>query len=211
MSSNNQKLVNFLLEWFKDNKRDFPWRKESDPYKILIAEKMLQQTTYGHVLRVYYNFLETYPNIFALSNAKVDEVENIIRPLGFHRQRSKQFVDIAKTIVKHYEGKVPYDHDILLNLKGVGEYIANAVLCFAYKKDVPIIDINVRRVLLRVLNWNLTDKVLYEKLNSIIPMGSYQDFNLAIIDFSTLICSRKPKCKKCQLTNICHYYSINYK
>lgn len=204
------KFVNFLLEWFKDNKRDFPWRNETDPYRILIAEKMLQQTTYGHVLRVYYKFLETYPNIYTLSNANIDEVENIIRPLGFHRQRSKQFIDIAKMIVRYYEGKVPQEHNDLLKLNGVGEYIANAILCFAFKKDVPIIDVNVRRVLLRVLNWNLNDKVLYEKLNRIIPIGSYHDFNLAIIDFSTLICSRKPKCKKCQLINICHYYSRNY-
>ncbi|MFC1803611.1 hypothetical protein ACFL0D_06560 [Thermoproteota archaeon] len=206
VEKSESQFVNFLLSWFQDNKRDFPWRHEEDPYRILVAEKMLQQTTYGHVMNIYSNFIIQYPSANSLSKADEKEIEALIKPLGFHRQRSRQFSELSKTIVCEHFGKVPNDKESLLKLSGVGEYIANAVLCFAFQKDVPIVDINVRRVLGRVFSWRLKDKEIYERLSKLIQPGTFKNFNWGIIDFSSLICSRKPKCRKCGATSFCNNY-----
>jgi A/G-specific adenine glycosylase len=197
-----------LLMWFSLNGRDFPWRRETDPYKILVAEKLLQQTTYGHVLKVYHNFFKKFPNARSLAKAEVPEIENAIRRLGFQRQRARQLKEIAQVIVNEYGGNVPSRKEDLLRLKGVGEYVANAVLCFAFGKDVAIVDMNVRRVVSRVFGWKgVSDKEIAKRLCAMLPKGKAKEFNWTMIDFSSIICSRKPKCKICFLNDLCLYYA----
>jgi len=196
-----------LLTWFSSNAREFPWRGETDPYRILVAEKLLQQTTYGHVLKVYNVFFEKFPNIQSLAKAEVSDIEDTIRRLGFQRQRAKQFKEIGSEILSEHSGKIPSNKEDLLNLSGIGDYIANAVLCFAFNKDEPIVDMNVRRVVGRYFGWKkIKDKEIEKKLSRLIPKGKAKQFNWGIIDFSALICSRKPKCKKCFLSDSCSYY-----
>jgi A/G-specific adenine glycosylase len=190
------------------NGRDFPWRRETDPYKILVAEKLLQQTTYGHVLKVYHDFFKKFPNVRSLAKAEVPEIENTIRRLGFQRQRARQLKEIAQVIVNEYGGNVPSRKEDLLRLKGVGEYVANAVLCFAFGKDVAIVDMNVRRVVSRVFGWKgVSDKEIAKRLCAMLPKGKAKEFNWTMIDFSSIICSRKPKCKICFLNDLCLYYA----
>lgn len=198
-------FVYFLLKWFDKNKRYFPWRRETDPYKILVAEKMLQQTSYGHVLKIYTKFLAMYPTIDSLSKANPSDIEQLINPLGFHRQRAKHFSEMSKAIVNNHSGEIPSVKYELMELSGVGEYIANAVLCFAFNQDVPVVDVNVRKVTSRVFGWKFKDNELANVLSIIIPENKFQDFNWAIIDFSSIICSRKPKCKKCGFSIQCKY------
>jgi len=200
-------FTRMLLNWFSSNGRDFPWRNETEPYRILVAEKLLQQTTYGHVLKVYKDFLKKYPNVEKLSQADVKEIENTIRRIGFHKQRSKQFKEMSSTILNEYCGKVPSKKEDLLRLSGIGNYVANAVLCFAFDKDVPIVDMNVRRVVGRYFGWeNIKDNEIERRLTKFIPNGKAKQFNWGIIDFSSLVCSRKPKCKICILSSLCKYY-----
>jgi A/G-specific adenine glycosylase len=203
----SEKLTTFaqkILTWFSLNRRDFPWRRETDPYKILVVEKLLQQTTYGHVLKVYHEFFQKFPNLQSLANAEVSEIENTIRRLGFHRQRARQLKEIARTIMDEFSGIIPSNKDDLLNLKGVGDYITNAVLCFAFGMDTAIVDMNVRRVVGRVFGWKeVNDKEIAERLLKVIPTGRAKELNWALIDFSAIICSRKPKCKICFLKDIC--------
>jgi A/G-specific adenine glycosylase len=197
-----------LLTWFSLNGRDFPWRRETDPYKILVAEKLLQQTTYGHVLKVYHDFFKKFPNVRSLAKAEVPEIENTIRRLGFQRQRARQLREIAQAIMDEFGGDVPSSKEDLLRLNGVGEYVANAVLCFAFSKDVAIVDMNVRRVIGRVFGWKgVSDKEIANRLSKMIPEGKAKQFNWAIIDFSSIVCSRKPKCKICFLNDLCLYYA----
>jgi len=197
-----------LLTWFSLNGRDFPWRRETDPYKILVAEKLLQQTTYGHVLKVYHDFFKKFPNVQSLAKAEVQEIENTIRRLGFQRQRARQLREIAQAIMDEFGGDVPSSKEDLLRLNGVGEYVANAVLCFAFGKDVAIVDMNVRRVIGRVFGWKgVGDKEIANRLSKMIPKGKAKQFNWAIIDFSSTVCSRKPKCKICFLNDLCLYYA----
>lgn len=196
-----------LLTWFSSNAREFPWRREIDPYRILIAEKLLQQTTFGHVLKVYDVFFEKFPNIQSLAQANVLDIEDIIRRLGFQRQRAKQFKKIGSAILTEHRGKVPSNKEDLLKLSGIGPYVANAVLCFAFNKDKPIVDMNVRRVVGRYFGWEkIKDKEIEKKVSRLIPKGKAKQFNWGILDFSALICSRKPKCKKCFLSDSCSYY-----
>jgi len=196
-----------LLKWFSTNARDFPWRKESNPYRILVAEKLLQQTTYGHVLKVYDDFLNKFPDAYTLSEAKVSDIEETIRRIGFQNQRAKQFKEIGLTLVSEHNGEIPSNKSDLLGLKGVGEYVASAVLCFAFGKDNPVVDVNVRRVVRRYFGWKrVRNGEIARRLEKLITKGQGRKFNLAVIDFSSLICSRKPKCEKCFLSDQCLFY-----
>ena len=197
-----------LLDWFSSNARDFPWRRETDPYRILVAEKLLQQTTYGHVLKVYTVFFEKFPDIQTLAQAEVSEIEDTIRRLGFQRQRAEQFKKIASTILSEHKGKIPPKKEDLLELSGIGNYVANAVLCFAFNKDEAIVDMNVRRVVARYFGWKkIKDLEIEKRLSKMIPKGKAKQFNWGIIDFSSRICSRKPKCKNCFLNDLCSYFN----
>jgi len=201
-----QLFVVALLDWFKSHKRDFPWRNEKAPYKILIAEKFLQQTTYGHVLKVYEKFLQKFPDIHSLSKSNDSEIVRLIRPLGFQKQRARQLVKMSKLLIKDHEGNIPCEIEDLMKLPGIGKYIASSVACFAFNQDIPIIDVNVRRVLGRIFSWeNYRDEELYSYLAKMLPNGKSKEFNWGIIDFSALICSRKPKCKKCFFNLHCLY------
>jgi A/G-specific adenine glycosylase len=196
-----------LLAWFSSNARNFPWRNEIDPYKILVAEKLLQQTTYGHVLKVYNSFFEKFPNVQDLAKAEISEIENTIRQLGFQRQRAKQLKKMALRLLDKHSGKIPSKKEALLELSGVGEYVSSAVLCFAFNKDEPIVDMNVRRVTKRYFSWEDKDREIQKRMKRLVPKGKGRQFNWGIIDFSALICSRKPKCNKCFLLDFCSYFN----
>lgn len=197
-------FVNKLLWWFSSNARNLPWRHETEPYRILVAEKLLQQTTCGHVLKVYDIFLQKYPDIQSLVRAEVSDIEATIWRLGFQRQRARQFKEIAVTVSHKHEGSIPSEIDELLELSGIGNYVADAVLCFAFNKDIPIVDMNVRRVVRRYFGWkDLKDNEIKIRLSKLIPEGKAKQFNWGIIDFSSCICSRKPKCDVCFLSDDC--------
>lgn len=196
-----------LLEWVSSPKRDFPWRHDIDPYRILVTEKLLQQTTYGHVMKVHELFFEEFPDIDTLAKAQTSDIEDVIKRLGFQRQRSRQLKEMGLMLLEVHKGVVPSNKDDLLKLPGIGDYVADAALCFAFNKDVPIVDMNVRRVVGRCLGWKKTSyKELERGLRKIIPRGAAKTFNWGIIDFSALICSRKPKCRLCFLSDLCSYF-----
>ncbi|HEX69096.1 MAG TPA: hypothetical protein ENG10_02230 [Candidatus Bathyarchaeota archaeon] len=196
-----------LLRWFSSNARRFPWRREKDPYKILVTEKLLQQTTFGHVMKVYDSFFRKFPDIRSLARADVLDIEKAIQRLGFQRQRAKQLKEMAFEVMNKFGGNIPQSKEDLLRLSGVGNYVANAVLCFAFNKDEPVVDVNVRRVVGRYFGWRgMKDAEIAERLRRLIPKGKAKQFNWGIIDFSALICSRKPKCKKCFLADYCSYF-----
>jgi len=207
LSKKESEFSKRLLVWFVSSKRDFPWRHETDPYRILVAEKLLQQTTYGHVMKVYDLFFEKFPNIHSLTQAKVSDIEDTIRRLGFQRQRARQFKEIASAILSEHKGKIPSNKGDLLKLSGIGDYVANAILCFAFNKNQPIVDMNVKRVVGRYFDWKeIKDNEIEERLKRLLPKGKAKEFNWAIIDFSALICSRKPKHEICFLTDLCSYF-----
>jgi len=209
-NSNVYQFSEGLLKWFRENARKFPWRTEKDPYKILISEKLLQQTDTGHVMKVYSEFFKKYPSFEALAASEEDDIAKAIRPLGFWRQRARQFKIMAQEILTKYKGKIPEEKSELLSILGIGKYVANAVLCFAFNKDEAIVDVNIRRLAHRLFYWAKAlpkDEDIERLMRSLITKGDAKEFNWALIDFATIICKRKPKCSICFVKDLCVYYA----
>ena len=205
-----------LLQWFEDNQRSFPWRETCDPYKIMIAEKLLQQTAATHVVVTAYNeIIELYPDIEALASADIKELRRIILPLGF-LYRADELLRMAQEILASKSGRVPDALKELLSLPGIGDYAARAILSFAYEQDVPIVDTNVARWLHRVYNIDRSlpnnparNRALIELAALLIPEGNSRDFNLAVLDLCASICTaRRPDCAHCPVLRSCRYGQI---
>lgn len=201
-----------LLTWYATHKRDLPWRNTSDPYKILVSEIMLQQTQVERVIPKYEEFLQKYPTLEALAKASVEEVTETWFPLGYNI-RPVRLHSIAREAVERYGGKIPDDAEALQNLKGVGRYTAGAVLSFAFGREAPILDTNVRRVLHRVFfgqgdaKGYSVQKQLWELSEALIPTGKGYDFNQGLMDFGATMCTaRKPLCLLCPLNDTCKAY-----
>lgn len=177
-------------------------------FRVLVTEKLLQQTSYGHVLKVYMKFFEKYPTIEALAASNKAEIENVIKRLGLQRQRARQFKEIAEKITNEFKGEIPSSRTLLLTLSGVGDYVADAVLCYAYGKEIVPVDVNVRRVALRLFDWEgkPSDPEIQQKMNTFIPANEARSFNWALLDFASKICSRVPKCRICFAKKMCHHY-----
>src|SRR5213082_566823 len=153
-----------LLAWWARAARDLPWRRTRDPYRVLVSEFMLQQTQVSRVAEYYPRFIERFPDLETLANAKPRAVREAWDGLGYYARASNLHA-LAKSVVGRgvVEGgvaekgvagdgvaKLPDDPEELIKLPGIGRYTAGAVACFAYEKPVPAVDTNVRRVLLRV-------------------------------------------------------------
>jgi len=209
-------LTNFqnnIIIWWKHNRRMFPWRETRDPYKILCSEILLQQTNAEKVVPVYNKIISDYPETADLSEAETAELEEIIKPLGLLK-RAGRLRKIAAEITQKYDGIIPADKKALLKLPGVGNYTANAVMCFAFEKQVGVLDTNTIRILARVFDIKSdkarprNDKNLQNELNKVIPKNKSKIFNYALLDFAALICTAEnPNCRKCLISRICFYYS----
>lgn len=213
MSENRRNLfVSRLLEWFKNHGRNYPWRRDTDPYRVLVAEIMLQRTKADQVLPVYRSFLKRFPGPESIVNAAPGEVERFFSMLGL-RWRAERVRKLAKTLVLKYGGHIPKSRGELLSLPGVGEYVADAVLCFAYGKSVAVVDANVCRVIRRVFGLKARgearrDPGFRRLADWLLPRDRAKEFNWAMIDFASMVCTpRKPKCDRCPLSNICMHAS----
>jgi len=209
-----KKFVEALLTWGKKSSRSFPWRKTSNPYKILIAEIMLQRTRADQVIPVFREFISSYPSPHALVDAPLSDIRDSIRSLGLEK-RAFGLKRLAEQLVKDHNGRVPSDKVELIRLYGVGNYIANAVLCHAYGVEVPTVDANFARVLKRVFSLQSKEPAQkdrnfwsFAEHTMTYARGHSRALNLAVIDLASLICTPKnPKCPKCLLNKICDYAS----
>ncbi|MFC4102213.1 HhH-GPD family protein [Paenibacillus xanthanilyticus] len=204
-----------LLNWYAENGRhQYPWRTTNDPYHILVAEFLLQQTHVRKVEEVYKQILHKYVDIKKLSNADVSELENIIAPLGL-KYRATRLILTAKEICIQHAGEVPSNYNDLIQLPGIGDYIANAILCYAYGQPVVPIDTNVIRLFTRFFGYTSNntrprvDKVLASKIRDHFKgFKSTRSENLAILDFAGLVCiAKKPHSKECPLAQYCDYFN----
>jgi len=205
-----RRFQNRLLKWYAEHGRDLPWRKTSDPYRILVSEIMLQQTQVDRVIPKYHEFLERYPTFERLAEASIDDVKQSWYPLGYNI-RPIRLHSIACETVARYGGTLPNEHDELLSFKGIGRYTAGAIRSFAFNMDAPILDTNVIRVLHRVFVGKGDPKAQKSKLwalsESLIPKGKGYDFNQAIMDFGAIVCTaRDPYCLLCPMKQICKTY-----
>lgn len=205
-----------LLLWFKENKRDYPWRKTRNPFRLLIAEMMLQRTKADQVLDVYNNFFSEFNSPEEVAHTDLRKLRKILYPIGL-KWRVRNFKDLCALLIKNFDGKIPDTRGGLLVLPGVGEYVAGIVLSVTFNKPEWIVDSNVVRIFKRYFGILTTkegrrDKHVVELAKVYIVTREPRKANLALLDFTALICvPRNPKCTSCPLSNTCDYYSFNKK
>ena len=210
-----QRFRRALLNWYRRNGRDLPWRRTRDPYRILVSEIMLQQTQVDRVRPKYEEWLLRYPSFEALAAAPVDEVTRVWYPLGYNI-RPRRLHAIAREAVASYGGSLPDDEETLRSFKGIGAYTAGAVLSFAFGKRAPILDTNVARVLFRVFigrgnpRAHAMRRHLWNVSRTVLPARDVFDFNQALMDLGATVCvARTPKCGACPVRNQCRSYPFN--
>jgi A/G-specific adenine glycosylase len=194
-----------VVGWEKRHWNPYPWRVERTPYKVLIAEILLKRTTRQAVSREFPKFIEKFPAPQKLHNASLEEVAESLRHLGLYRQRAEQLKALAEVLVEVYGGDVPDTWDELVELPGVGPYIAGAVLSFGYGKPAPVIDSNVMRLLSRLtgLKFNRVEEYL-QLLWRLVPEKEHEYFNYGLIDLGAFVCRYgRPNCTACPLGDLC--------
>ncbi|NOZ19640.1 MAG: A/G-specific adenine glycosylase [Planctomycetes bacterium] len=204
-----RKLPARLLKWYDKAKRDLPWRRTRNPYRIWLAEVMLQQTRVETVVPYYKRFLKRFPKLTDLAQAPVDDVLEVWAGLGYY-SRARNFHAAAQKTVENHGGKVPRRLEDMLQLPGVGRYTAGAVLSIAYRQPVPILDGNVTRILCRLFaiksnpKLGRTQKRLWALSESLLPRDRPGDFNQAMMEFGATLCTPKtPACSACPVANLC--------
>lgn len=205
---------NFIFEWYRKNGRIFPWRYTFDPYKVLVSEVLLQQTNAEKVVKPYNIIVENYKTVLELANADIIFLRNLFNELGLF-YRADRLISISKQIMYFYNGKIPDKKEELLDIKGIGDYISSAVLCFGYNKPYAIVDTNIIRLFERIFNFRSsnkrphTDREVWKFAQRLIPEINYVDYNYGLLDFASIICrSKKPLCNDCIVQNMC-LYSMN--
>ena len=200
---------NSLMQWYLQNKRDLPWRKTVDPYKIWLSEIMLQQTRVAQGTPYFLSFVTAFPTVFDLANADEEQVLKLWQGLGYY-SRARNLHKTAQYVANELLGKFPDNYNDLLKLKGVGEYTAAAIASFSYNETVPVVDGNVFRVLSRYFNMDTDIAAASAKKEfsalafELMPKESPALFNQAIMEFGALQCVPKsPDCGVCIFNASC--------
>lgn len=199
------KVVTRLLKWYRKEGRDLPWRKTTDPYRILVSEIMLQQTQVSRGLLFFEKWLEQFPNWQTLASASNADVIHAWAGLGYNR-RALMLRDIAVQIV---ENGVPKSEDEWLKLKGVGPYTAAALTVFSLQKRAFPIDTNIRRVIGRLFLGKSyaqpsDDAEIMEAFRAeLADTAEFHDVPQALFDLATMHCTKVPDCAACPLKDQC--------
>ena len=210
MYKKRKEVTRCLLKWFIKYRRKFPWRRTKNPYRIFVAESLLQKTNVEKVYPAYLIIIRKYPHIDDLAEAKIGDLRKIIAPLGLIK-RAKFLKEGAREVVNRFRGKFPKDKRGLKSIIGVGDYLAHAILCFAYEERLPLVDTNVARVYQRIYNFKslklpYADKKLWKFSEDLLPLKNFKEYNLALLDLSALIClPQRPLCQKCPCATYCFF------
>lgn len=203
-----EKALQIIVSSWHEFKRDFPWRKEEDPWKILLAEILLIQTDAAKVLAAYQKIVECLPNPEATLKIGENAIAELLRPLGLYKQRASTLIKAAKFIKEKHGGKVPIRYQELKEVPGIGEYAAAAMAIY-FGEQAPILDVNIARLLSRmVFGRDPPKRYMYDTelraLTSQIPWT--RTLLYAVLDFAAQVCTaRKPKCVKCPVIKYCSY------
>ncbi|MBM7542151.1 A/G-specific adenine glycosylase [Amphibacillus cookii] len=204
-----------LINWFKDNQRQLPWRLDQDPYKVWVSEIMLQQTQVDTVIPYFKRFMDQFPTPTELANADQQDVLKAWEGLGYY-SRARNLQTAVKEVKEKYGGQVPNQRQQLANLKGIGPYTLGAIMSIAFNQPEPAVDGNVMRVLSRLLEIEddiakaKTRKIFELTVRSIISEQEPSYFNQGLMELGALICRPKsPKCEVCPVQKHCQAYVNN--
>ncbi len=222
--SKQHKVVGTILRWYARHGRSLPWRlpaRQNDvglvgldpgvvnPYRILISEIMLQQTQVSRVLIKYPRFLRRFPTLRALAKSRQRDVVMEWQGMGYNN-RAVRLHRLAQMVMQKYRGRIPKEYDQLVSLPGIGRYTANALRASAFGETVPVVDVNVQRVLSRIF-WEMGTtkhvralKQIWEFADNLLPRGRTYDWNQALMDLGASVCTaRNPQCGHCPATSLC--------
>src|SRR5688572_12660509 len=207
--SMSEHISNPLLEWYRENKRDLPWRRmEGDAYAVWISEVMLQQTQVGTVIPYFERWMKRFPSLESLAAASEEDALRHWAGLGYYA-RARNLHRAAQIIVHDHSGQIPSDEAGLFGLPGIGRYTRGAIRSIAFNQAAPIVDANVARVLSRVYAIEGDPKSssnqarLWELAGNLIPSGRARDFNQGLMELGALVCTpTDPACEKCPI--LCH-------
>lgn len=198
-----------LLSWYGENRRDLPWRREADPYRIWLSEVMLQQTRVETVIPYYERFLTAYPDLIALAAAPQDDVLKIWEGLGYY-SRARNFLQAVREVREQYGGCVPENPEDFGGLRGVGEYTRAAVGSIAFGRPLAVVDGNVKRVICRLFaiendpEKSSVKKEISRMAEELLDRVHPGDYNQAIMELGALVCSpRSPRCAGCPVSEHC--------
>ena len=192
-------LPETVLEWGRGNLRDLPWRRTRDPWEVLVAEVMLQQTQVQRVVDLWEAFLERFPTPAACASSPPSQVIAHWAGLGYNR-RALYLHRCAVKVEEQYGGQFPHRLDDLLALPGVGPYTARAVLAFAFERDTAVVDTNVDRILARWSGQALKASEAQKLADRSVPVGEGWAWNQTLLDLGATVCRhRDPECDRCPL------------
>ena len=177
--------------WWECNRRDLPWRRTRDPYRILVSEVMLQQTQVSRVLPKYEEFLYFFPDVYALAGATSAQVLRVWKGMGYNR-RALYLKRAAESVVRIHHGEFPDDESSLMNLPGLGLYTARAIMVFAFEKDVAMVDTNIRQIIVRFFFKGVPqkEKLILETASMLVPKGKSWTWHQALMDYGALALPR---------------------
>jgi A/G-specific adenine glycosylase len=198
-----------LLDWFRRNARDLPWRRDRDPYRIWVSEVLLQQTTVAAVAPRFEPFLAAFPTVRALAAADEQAVLKVWEGMGYY-SRARNLHRAAQILVERHGGELPDSPAVWAELPGVGRYILGAVLSQAFDRRLPVVEANTKRVLCRLFAQagDVTSAPvqawLWETAAAVLPKKRAGDFNQALMELGALVCTpARPDCPNCPLRAEC--------
>jgi A/G-specific adenine glycosylase len=204
-----KKFCNELLGWFATYKRDLPWRRDSDPYRIWISEIMLQQTRVAAVIPYFEKFCARFPDVRALAEAEEAEVLRMWSGLGYY-SRARNLRAAAQQIVREHGGTFPATEEHIRALRGIGKYTTNAILSIAFGKNHAVVEGNVARVVARLeaIRGDLREGTRWESLqrtaDRLLAPEAPGAWNQAMMELGATICTpRSPQCLLCPVAKFC--------
>lgn len=203
----------FFIHWFEENGRSFPWRKEGlSSFHILVTEILLRQTRADQVAAIWPTFIEKYHSPDDLARAGKDDLYDELKGLGFGRQRAEALNLVARHLLAYHHGSIPSDIENLLATPHVGLYVAHAVQCFAYRRSVPVLDLNILRLFARFTGYPIRQNDIrrnpwaWDLARTLLPSEAdlAVKHNYGLLDFTGMVCKpSSPRCPICPLNSIC--------
>ena len=208
----------YLLKWYSQNKRDLPWRKSyknklPNPYFVFVSEFMLQQTTVNTVKKRFVEFIKKWPTIQKLSKATEPQILEFWSGLGYY-SRARNLLKSVKIINKKFNNKIPTSYNELIQLPGVGDYTAKAILGIAFNISIMPLDANIERILVRLYAINLPIVKIKSQLRDLSHKFKSEKYSSILIqsfmDYGSIICiPRNPKCEVCGINKLCQSFKKN--
>jgi A/G-specific adenine glycosylase len=207
-SDEERRFARRLLRWGRENRRSYPWRDETDPFRILVAEILLQRSRGTTVSPVYAELWRRWPDASSLSRARVDSIRSVIRPLGLVR-RAETLKVLATEVVAL--GGVPVTLEGLLGLPGVGLYAASATRAVAFERRQATVDGVTARVYRRYFGLEdalpaSADRDLWSVVDRATPRTGVREWNWSVLDLAATVClPGRPRCEICPLASDCRW------